>query len=269
MAIVKGIMQIYGSVGGFTFYTRKGSKNTIMRAKGGPSKKQMENSPKFEKLRKNQTEFGGCSRFGSKSRKAFGELLKSADYPLHSTLTSKGKILMKMDTTLEPGTRNLSLSLHKEVLNDFNFNKKHRFSNVFYVTPTCEINRENLQATVNIRDVYTSSDIRSKYKLPFFRLIVVLGTVSDLVYDPVKKKYEPMVMELHGTSITVTGEWYSTHTILPKSSITVQMHDSQKAYLTENVNILISMGIEFGDTGYDKQPVAKLFSGCGKVIAVG
>lgn len=267
MAIVKGIMQIYGSVAGFTFYTRKGSDKTIMRSKGGPSKNLMESSPKFEKLRKNQTEFGGCTKFGSKSRKAFGELYKSSDYNLHSKLTSIGKSIMKMDTTMETGSRSLSLSLHKGVLNDFSFNEKHPFTSVFRVTPELEIDRENLRATVFVREINTGNDLKSSYKLPFFRLILVLGTVSDMVYDQAKKMYDPMVMELHGASVTVTGEWHSTHAIVPGSTMTVQMHESRKAFLTENVTLLISMGIEFGNTGSDSQPVAVKYSGSGQVIA--
>ncbi len=64
MTIVKGFMQMTGSIQGVSFYTRRGSDKVIMRTKGGATKKQMAKSPKFEGVRKQQKEFGGSSRFG-------------------------------------------------------------------------------------------------------------------------------------------------------------------------------------------------------------
>ena len=57
MAIVKGFMQITGSIQGVSFYTRRGSDKVIMRTKGGATKDQIAHSPKFEKMRMQQKEF--------------------------------------------------------------------------------------------------------------------------------------------------------------------------------------------------------------------
>ena len=67
MAIVKGAFQMTGSIRGVSFYTVRGSEKVIMRTKGGASKEKIKSSPKFEGLRKQQKEFGGCSKFGSTS----------------------------------------------------------------------------------------------------------------------------------------------------------------------------------------------------------
>lgn len=83
MAIIKGFMQLTGSIQGVSFYTLKGSDKVIMRTKGGATKKRIAKSPEFENTRKQNMEFGGCSKFGSKSRKAFGSIQRIADYNIN------------------------------------------------------------------------------------------------------------------------------------------------------------------------------------------
>jgi hypothetical protein len=40
----------------------------VVRTKGGPSKNQIETKPQFEKLRRCNSEWVGCTRMGSKIR---------------------------------------------------------------------------------------------------------------------------------------------------------------------------------------------------------
>src|ERR1035437_4613010 len=109
MAIVKGPIQMTGSIAGVSFYTRRGSDKVIMRTKGGVSKEKMAKAPQYESLRKNQQEWGGCTKFGSLTRYAFGGLHRLADYNLTSVLNGMGKNLMKLDTQSELGKRRLQL----------------------------------------------------------------------------------------------------------------------------------------------------------------
>jgi len=267
MAIVKGFMQMSGSIQGVSFYTRRGSDKVIMRTKGGPKKSQIEGSPRFEKSRKNQCEFAGSARFGSLSRHAFGGLHRLADYNLTPALIGIGKNLMTLDANGEVGKRNLKLSVFKEALEGFNFNRNYPFTTVLRVSPRWELDRENLQAVVTIPRINTDTDLLNIQKLPFFRLIVAIGTISEMVYNPVKDIYEPVVVELHGTSQTLTGEWNTTQTILPVQTLTIQMPESRVPFLTDNVTVLLSMGVEFGNVGFTGTPVEVKYAGCGKVLA--
>jgi len=268
MSIVKGFMQMTGSIKGVSFYTRRGSDKVIMRTKGGPKKTRIESSPKFEKSRKNQCEFGGSARFGSLSRHAFGGLHRLADYNLTPVLIGIGKNLMKLDKTGELGKRSLKLSEYKEALEGFNFNRNYPFTSVLRVTPRWELNRENLQAFVTIPRINTDIDLLNIQKLPFFRMIVVIGTISDMVYNPTKDNYVPMVVELNGACQTLTAEWNSTQTILPEHTMTVQFPESRIPFLTGNVTVLLSMAVEFGNVGFTGEPVEVKYAGCGKVMAV-
>jgi hypothetical protein len=267
MTIVKGFLQMSGSIKGVSFYTLKGSDKVIMRTKGGPKKNQIETSSKFEGLRKSNKEFGGCAKFASKSRHAFGGLHSLADYNLNPVLTGIGKNLMKLDKTGEVGKRSLKLSVFKEALEGFNFNRNYPFTTILRVSPRWEIDREQLGAVVTIPRINTDIDLLNFQKLPFFRLIVVIGTISDMMLNPVKENYEPMVPELHGVSQTLTGEWNTTKTILPEHNMTVQLPESRIPFLTDNVTVVLSMAVEFGNVGFTGEPVEVKYAGCGKVLA--
>ena len=86
MAIIKGAIQMNGGIKGVSFYSLRGSDKVFMRTKGGATKDQIANSPKFEALRKQQKEFSGCAKFASLSRYAFGGLHRkpSVRYILHN-----------------------------------------------------------------------------------------------------------------------------------------------------------------------------------------
>jgi len=268
MAIVKGFMQITGSIKGVSFYTRRGSDKVIMRTKGGATKEQITHSPKFKKTRMQMKQFGGAAKFASISRFAFGGLHRLADYNLTPVLIKTGNNLMKLDTTSEFGKRNLKLSEYRHVLEGFNFNREYPFNTVLRISPRWEIDREHLLAKVTFPRINTDIDLLNIQKLPFFRLIIVIGTISDLVYNHEIEEYEPVVYDLHGHCDTLTGKWNSTQTILPEQTMILQMAEEEVGLLTENVTVLLSVAVEFGNVGYTKEPVEVKYAGCGKVLGV-
>jgi len=268
MTIVKGFMQMTGSIQGVSFYTLKGSDKVIMRTKGGATKKQIAKSPRFENTRKQNMEFGGCSKFGSKTRRAFGGLHRIADYNVTPVLNGMGKSLMKLDTVSEIGRRNLKLSENKEILEGFNFNRNYPFNTVVRISPQWILDRNNLQATVTVPRINTDIDLLNIQKLPFFRLMVAIGTVSDLAYNETKNEYKPLVPDLHGASITTTGAWFKTQSIVPEQTLVVQLNKSLAAELAGDISVLLSMAIEFGNIGMTDEPVEVKYAGCGKVLAV-
>ena len=269
MTIVKGFMQMTGSIQGVSFYTLKGSDKVIMRTKGGATRKRIAKGPEFENTRKQNMEFGGCSKFGAKARKAFGSLQRIADYNVNPVLNAMGNKLMKLDTVSEVGKRNLKLTENKDVLEGFNFNRNYPFNTVVRISPQWELDRNNLTATVTVPRINTDIDLLNIQKLPFFRLMVAIGTVSDLAYNEAKNEYKPLVPDLHGASNPTSGEWFKTQSIVPEQTLTVQLNDALVAELTNDVTVLLSMAVEFGNIGMTDEPVEVKYAGCGKVLAVG
>jgi len=268
MVKIKGPFQLSGSMGEISFYSMRGSKKVIMRGKGGAKKEKIENSPKFENLRKHQKEFGGCSKFASLARYAFGGLHRVASFNLNPKLNSFGKKLMKLDKVIPIGHRSIKLSEYKEILEGFDFNDVYPINSVLRVIPRWEIDRDQLKAVVTFPRINADINLLNIQKLPFFRLLIAIGTISDLIYDPDKEAYLPLVYDVHGHSSTLTGDWNSTKTILPEQNMTVQMDEQEIAQMTENVTVVLTLAVEFGNVGDSKQPVEVKYAGCGKVIGV-
>ena len=268
MAIIKGAIQMTGSIKGVSFYTVRGSDRVIMRTKGGATKSQMATSPKFGGVRRQQKEWGACAKFGSITRYAFGGLHRLADYNLTPVLNGMGKNLMKLDTESETGSRSLQLSAYRQALEGFSFNRNNTLNSVLRVYPVSQIDRETLSATINLPRINAEIDLLNFRNLPYFRIIAVLGSVSDLVFDAVKDTYAEVVRNLHGTSTVVTGEWHSTQSIIEEQKITLMMPESQRQYLSEEVTLVLSLAVEFGNVGFTGQPQEVKYAGCGKVIKV-
>ena len=266
MAIVKGAFQLTGSIRGVSFYTVRGSDKVIMRTKGGASKEKIKSSPKFEGLHKQQKEWSGCAKFGSITRYAFGGLHRLADYNLTPVLNGMGKNLMKLDTASETGRRSLKLTSYPQALEGFNFNRNYPLNTVLRVSPVATLNRGKLEASVSIPRINTDIDLLNIQRLPFFRLIVAIGTVSDLQYNEQANDYEPMAPALHGVSETLTGVWQSTQTIVAEQTMTVALTEQEVNELTDRVTVLVSMAVEFGNVGFTGEPVEVKYAGCGKVL---
>ncbi len=97
MARVKQFDVITGSIGKVSFYTRKGSTDVFARAKGGASKEKIKRNPEFANVRKNNKEFGGCSKISKQIRLSFYPIRNVADYNLAPALNSVVKNIQKMD----------------------------------------------------------------------------------------------------------------------------------------------------------------------------
>ena len=268
MAIIKGFIQMTGSVKGMSFYTRMGSDQVIMRTKGGASKQKIESSPKFEGLRKQQKEWNACVKFSAAVRNAMGGLARLADYNLAPVLNGMGKNIQKLDTEKEIGQRDLKLSTLKRALEGYSFNRKYPFNSVLRVAIPADLDRELLSATVTIPRINTEVDLLNVQKLPFFRLIVSIGTVSDLCFNEQENEYAPLLSNLQGVSIISTGKWNSANTVLEEHSMMVQMDETLVSQLTSDVSVILCMGIEFGTVGFLGEPVEVKYAGCAKVLLI-
>ena len=257
-----------GSIKGVSFYTTVGSDKVIMRTKGGATGNRIAKGEEFTNLRRHQVEWSGCVQFAQALRDAIGETYRLADYNLFSVWNGLGKNLMKMDTVNEPGTRRLRLSEYKQELEGFNFNRNYPFTTIFRVSPSVVLNRELLQATVTVPRVNTGSDLQNIQRLPYFRLIVCMGLVSDIKYnlDGMTNKYEAVVDDLQGMNRSTVSEWHSTNDILAQHTLSVQLDESIQPLLTDEVTVLLSMGIEFGNVGFGGQISEVKRAGCGKIL---
>ena len=269
MAIVKGTFVMTGSFGNASFYTMRGSDKVIVRTKGGASKNKIKNSPQFAALRKQQKEWSGCAKFGSVTRYAFGGLHRLADYNITPVLNGIGKKLMKLDTESEIGKRYLRLSTYKGALEGFNLNRNYPLNTVLRILPGVRLDSDKFEVEIFIPRINTTIDLLNVQKLPFFRLIVSLGIVSDLAFNADINDYVAIVPQVHGISEVQTGKWHSTQTIVEAHSIKAAFSPDDIEGNTNEITLLACLAVEFGNVGFTGEPVEVKYAGSARVIAVG
>lgn len=269
MAIVKGPFVMTGSLSNVSFYTRRGSDKVIMRTKGGAKKEKIKKSPKFEGFRLQQNEWKGCTSFASSLRYALGGLHRLADYNLTPVLNAFAKNIQKTDTEGETGKRSIELSKYRYTLENFNFNRNYPFNTVLRVGVTASIDREKLMASVQFPRINPATDLQNTLNLPYFRLIISLGAVTDMKCNAVSGIYVPAEFNMHGISVTTTGEWLNSENIFPEQRMDVRLGDDSLPYLREEVSLILSVAIEFGKVGFTGEPVEVKYAGCGKILKVG
>ncbi len=127
-----GSLNFSGRLGGIiSIYTDKNGIE-IQRAKGGPTKKQIEKLPQFEAQRKNMTDFAQASTYAKKFRKIFANLLGQVpETTFGARMVAHILALIKQDERNEKGFRVL-LSKH---IRDFKkiFLDKHNTSGLVTV----------------------------------------------------------------------------------------------------------------------------------------
>jgi hypothetical protein len=185
-------------------------------------------------------------------RDAISETYRLSNINLTPVWTGMGRHILKLDTVTEIGKRFLRFSQCKQEMEGYNLNKSYPIATILQVSPLAELNRETLSATVSIPRINTTSDLQNIQRLPYFRLIVCLGIVSDMMYNPdgVVHKYQPVNDELNGKKQSVLSDWHSTNDILPAHVLSVQIDEYAIPLLTDDMTVLLSMGIEFGDVGF-------------------
>ena len=269
MAIVKGPFQITGSVSGLSFYTRRDSDKVIMRTKGGANADKIKKLPQYEGFRNQQKEWSGCTKLVSAIRMALGGLHRAADYNITATLNGVANKMQKAHSEGEKGMRPVLLSSYTHWIAGFNFNRRQVFNSVLGVSLQSGIDRDALKGTVSFPYINTATDLQNLRSLPYFRLIIALGTVSDMAYDANSSDYRSLVPEIHGASFVTESAWFPAVGVVQPFELTVEMPERLKAHLQSAVSVLLTVAVEFGSVGYDGQPAAVKYAASGKILAVG
>lgn len=269
MAIIKPPFEIVGSIRGVSFYKQYGSDKIIMRTKGGATKQKIKNSPKFAQLRLHQTEWGGCVKMSRAICSAMWRVIPLADFNVSANMNGFAKKLQALDTEMSVGERRILLSKNKYLLDGFQLNRIHTFASILRIAPFWEIKRETLEARVEIPYINTDIHLVNPNNLPFFRIVVSLGCASDMVREEAgRKEYLPMNGNINGFVNSKCTEWFSTNRQIQAQELIINYDEQYIPKLTDDISMILSIGVEFGKQGFNNQPVEVKRAGCAKVLGV-
>ncbi len=245
MAIVKGLIEISGSIGDVTIYKRRDIDKPIMRQKGGASRQMIKTSDSFINTRKFNKEWGGCSKAGTAIRKALYPLRHMADYNVSGPLNSIAKNIQKMDKKGCLGQRAIAISKYRQWLNGFSFNIQKPISGIVRSPFQFSILRKEGKAIVILPALTPGINFQNNYNNPLLRFTAVMGIVPDFIYNPDKDEYVPKNLEVQGLNSSATTEWYPAFMPVNEKSLTLQLDSGLLA--GEENTLILAVGIEFGN----------------------
>jgi hypothetical protein len=274
MAVASGgIQKVKGTIDGVSYYSIMGSDKIYVRKTGGPSKSMIKKSPQFEKLRRNNKEWAGCSKMGSMMRYALGNIINLADFPIIGAMNAIAKQIQQVNLDDEHGKRALYLSKNKQVLLGFNVSCKQVLESVLRVPMESSLDREQVKAQIIIPSINTDLYLYNFRNLPFFRIKASLLAVSDMVYSEDTAKYEPTNPYYTDYGAGEISEWFTTNSIIPEQifdlKIVLPSYVENGIPMPENMTLVLTLGVEFAKVGSDGKPAAVKYAGCGKVLRVG
>ncbi len=258
MARINNFTQLTGSMANVSMYTLQGHDQVIIRIKGGPNKYQIKTKPQFEKVRRNNSEWKGCTKMGSQIRGAFYVMNSLEDYPVTGALNAICKHIQKMDTDGEHGKRSVLLSKHKEMLLGFSFSRKQVLESVLRVPIESTIDRKLGKAQITIPTVNTDLYLYNFRKLPYYRVKACLGGVCDMHITENGKEYEHAPYNFcHREKGVFESEWLPTTGIQPALQINLEfpMENGSidiNGILRDDTSLVLTLGVEFGKIGYGK-----------------
>jgi len=268
-----GVQKIKGTIDGVTYYTIMGGDKLYVRKVGGPSKSMIKKAPQFEKLRRNNSEWAGCTKMGSMMRLALGNIIDLADYPIIGAMNGIGKQIQLANTDDEHGKRGLYLSRNKQLLLGFNVSRKQVLESVLHVPIASILNREEGTAQVMIPAINAEMYLYNFRNLPFYRIKVSMFAVSDVGFSPDSSKYEATNPNYVDYGAGFISEWFTTNGTIAEQCIDLKIELPSTIEhgfpAPDDLTFILTIGVEFGKVGSNGLPEGVKYAGCGKVVRVG
>jgi len=267
MANLIGNFSFTGSLSNLSAYKRRDSDKVILRTKGGASKEKIKKDPAFALTRKHNTEWKGVTLAGKSFRMGIYAVKHLADYNISGPLNALCKRIQTADTIGKAGERGIFIRAHSYLPEGFDLNKRNPFDGIIRHPVVCSIDRSNISATVTIPVLIPGISFKNPGKQKFYRLILMLGAVSDYVFDEDRKIYK--ALDTNTENITALAETAWLPDTAERPAATIILKAKEGTILQDHTSLIVSVGIEFGAP--DALGVLQYvpYSGSAKVLKLG
>lgn len=226
-----------GKLAGLTFYRRKGK--WVARQIGGMSREQMMHDPAMFRIRNHHSEFKSWSKGRSSLKSALNHQLQLGDGTLHNRLFQVcSQITNKEDG--EKGKRPLLFSRYKDILLGFEVNGERRLESLVSANIGITPLDDATGATARI----TRPTISPPTAATFYQFILLVGVVSDLMFDEKKKEYVFAVPEVNAMAEVSHTDYFSVDD--QRSEIVLETR-LPLTKVPETTAVFAALGIRFFD----------------------
>jgi hypothetical protein len=259
-----------GRLGKLTAYRMQGSDKIILRSKGGPTRKQVRKSPKFEHTRLNNSEFAGAIEAVKGIRDALTLTIRRlANFNFTPQLTRICCTMQDLEQLSDKGMRGVQISLHRDLLQGFRLNKKHFFTNVVINSISVTIDRGSKSAVVQLPRLIAGINFSLPWRQPVYRFCVSLGVVKDIMHDgddhkTLQSGYQKFE-RLPSTSAET--EWYIHGAPFPPQTFELKL-DMPEA-LEDTHTMIVAIGIEMGAPDAHGEIDTVKYAGSACILALG
>jgi hypothetical protein len=245
MAKLTGALQMTGSIGGLSIYRMKGCTELVVRTKGGFNKERIKNDGKLANVRSMNKEWIGVTQMAGAIRRSLIQLAPMSNFNYSGQLCALSKSIQKSSLTGFYGKRPILLSQCREQLSGFSFNINGYFNSVVRAPIRWKIDRLKRKANVEIDEMDPFISIADSASFPYFRFIIVLGVISDILYDEADDAYKSMDEANHEQSKCISTDWYMSNLPFLPLSIEIAAPDAS-VEAGNNCTFVLAMGIEYG-----------------------
>lgn len=259
----KGAIKVRGKVDGISFYQMEGK--DVVRKAYGHSRKRIDKDPRLGSIKANITEFGAAGLAAGSVRMLLAIVLKRLDTGrVQNRLLRIFQEIYKRDKKSRPGQRAIQLSMCRELLEGFEFSLRTSFGETFGAK--IKLGQEQGRgATIGITAVHGTKQIKSPAGATHFKLTSYQCLVSDYLYDPKIKSYQP-VKEV-SRQMLVMAETGLLELKEKQKDLLLKTMFSKNTPIGDGVSVLLSLGIEY--YRYEKGSFLPLKEGrCLQVVAV-
>ena len=235
-------LQMTGNFGDYSLYKRKDSDKWIMRRKGGFSAERLKNDPYLTANKRESIRFGGKSSAARMIRDAMLGVDHLADSRVHNSLFSRCSSIMELDLTLtKKEKQSIIFSNGRHLLQGFSLNRVNPFDSIISTPIEFSINRNLYSASVQLPPLTPRKNFISPWSFPFFRFVVSLGIIRDMVFNGTV--YRPANMDTGENTVSIATDWATVKSEHPGMTLELALDNPE---LDSSSYLLLALGIEFG-----------------------
>ena len=247
MAKLIGPFQFTGKLQDYSAYTRKDVEGIILRKSGGADAQKIATDPAFARTRENNHEFGGASTSAKLFRLAMSAVVPLADSSLTGRTTALCNSIIRLADTGTRGTRPLTFSAFRNLIESFNPNLKKPFTAIVKQEVIGTIVREHLTGTVILPDLIPKVNFLPPASMPRFRFLITLGAITDMIHD--HGVYSRVNSDIGlFEAAKVETPWFPTTKKFTGFSVDIVANNLN---INETCTLMLSIGIQFGKMGED------------------
>jgi len=199
-----GLIKVKGNLDGVSFYQSQGE-NFVRMAKG-PDKKRILTDPAFQRTRENNREFAGCAKAGKALRSALAPVMFIADRQFNARMLRLFKAVNTRSAGVR-GQRPIAISGQRALLENLELNQKQSLAGVFNTPINASHTPERTSASIQIPEFNPAETVVATPGATHFRLVQVIGVLSDYTFNTSTNKFESVVPALDTLNNVVYSDY--------------------------------------------------------------